>query len=89
MTDTLDHLERSELPERLATEWVRDSELIRRSGVPEKKMRRILQAMDADPKSGFPKKDKFWGDRRHWPSVQDYWKQQQQRKLAASQLRRA
>ncbi len=70
------------------TIWVKDSELIRRSGVPEKMMRRILRALDANPTSGFPRKDKFWGDRRHWPSVLDYWKRQAERKMTAYPVRR-
>lgn len=85
MTNTLDHIR----PAPLETEWVTDAELIRRSGVPEKKMRPILRALDANPRSGFPKKDKLWGDRRHWPSVQDYWRREQQRKIDPSQTRRA
>jgi hypothetical protein len=55
------------------TIWVTDAELIRRSGVPEKVMRANLRALDANPLSGFPKKDPLWGGRRHWPSVQKYW----------------
>lgn len=55
------------------TVWVTDAELIRRSGVPEKIMRQRLRALDANPLSGFPKKDPLWGGRRHWPSVQKYW----------------
>ena len=54
------------------TIWVTDAELIRRSGVPEKRMRLLLQGLDADPRSGFPPKQKLYGDRRHWPSVKAY-----------------
>lgn len=84
MTETLDHIN----PAPIETEWVTDAELIRRSGIPEKKLRPILRALDRNPRSAFPKKDKLWGDRRHWPSVQDYWKEEQRRKLAPSPLRR-
>ena len=66
------------------TIWVTDAELIRRSGVPEKIMRANLRALDANPRSGFPRKNKLWGDRRHWPSVQAYWA-----KMAAPEARRA
>lgn len=84
MSDTIEHA-----PAVIETEWVTDAELIRRSGVPEKIMRPILRSMDSNPRSGFPKKDAFWGDRRHWPSVKDFWKEEQRRKLAPSPLRRA
>ncbi len=70
------------------TIWVTDAELIRRSGVPEKIMRANLRALDANPRSGFPKKEKLWGDRRHWPSVQDYWKRQAEPKMTVSPMRR-
>jgi hypothetical protein len=48
------------------TIWVTDAELIRRSGVPEKIMRQRIRALDANPLSGFPRKDQLWGGRRHW-----------------------
>lgn len=73
----------------IETIWVTDAELIRRSGVPEKIMRQNLRGLDNNPASGFPKKDKLWGDRRHWPSVQEYWKRQVERKMAAPNIRRA
>ena len=50
--------------------WVTDAELIRRMGVPEKIARMRIRALDDNPKSGFPKKDQFFGDRRYWPAVQ-------------------
>lgn len=52
--------------------WVTDAELIRRAGVPEKVARAAIQMLDRDPRSGFPRKQKLWGDRRYWPAVQDY-----------------
>lgn len=52
--------------------WVTDAELIRRAGVPEKIARAAIQMLDRDPKSGFPRKQRLWGDRRYWPAVQDY-----------------
>jgi hypothetical protein len=61
--DTLDRTE---------TLYVTDAELIRRMGVPERSARAILRAFDRDPKSGFPRKDKFFGDRRYWPAVKAY-----------------
>lgn len=56
----------------IETIWVTDAELIRRSGVPEKTMRQTIQALDGNPRSGFPPKQKMYGDRRHWPSVKAY-----------------
>ena len=55
------------------TLWVTDAELIRRSGVPEKEARRTLMMLDANMGSGFPKKDKHWGNRRYWPAVKAFW----------------
>jgi hypothetical protein len=67
MTDTLDRTETRE------TLWVTDAELIRRMGVPEKIARAALHALDADPRrTGFPQKNKLWGDRRYWPAVRAY-----------------
>jgi hypothetical protein len=51
--------------------WVTDAELIRRMGVPEKMARRVLRELDSKP-TGFPKKNKLWGDRRYWPAVEAY-----------------
>lgn len=56
---------------RQETLFVTDAELIRRLGVPEKKARRVIQALDAK-KAGFPQKQKLWGDRRYWPDVVNY-----------------
>lgn len=52
--------------------YVTDAELIRRLGVPEKVARQAIQMLDADPRSGFPRKSKLWGDRRYWPAVTAY-----------------
>lgn len=84
---TLDNQDHRPAP--VETEWVTDAELIRRSGVPEKVMRQNLKAYDANKLTGFPPKDRLWGNRRHWPSVKDFWKRQQERKMAASPNRRA
>lgn len=53
--------------------WVSDSEIIRRMGVPEKKAREAIRMLEE--KSGFPKKQKLWGDRRYWPAVRAYFDQ--------------
>ena len=47
--------------------WVKDSELIRRLGVPEKQAREAIRMLER--MTGFPKKQKLWGDRRYWPAV--------------------
>jgi hypothetical protein len=52
-------------------DWVTDAELIRRIGVPEKKARVQLRELDRKA-SGFPRKQKSWGDRRYWPAVKAY-----------------
>lgn len=54
------------------TLYITDAELIRRMGVPEKIAREAIRMLDAMPGSGFPKKQKLWGDRRYWPAVRDY-----------------
>lgn len=59
-----------------ATLWITDAELIRRSGVPEKVMRPVLRRMDEDRRSGFPQKNRLYGNRRYWPAVQAYWAKQ-------------
>jgi hypothetical protein len=66
MTDTADTLDRPD------TLYITDAELIRRMGVPEKTARMVIRALDADVKSGFPRKDKFFGGRRYWPAVRAY-----------------
>lgn len=48
-----------------------DAELRRRLGVPEREFRRAIQQLDSKP-TGFPKKQKLWGDRRWWPAVEAY-----------------
>lgn len=56
-----------------ATLYVTDAELIRRLGVPEKIARRVIRELDAKAHlTGFPQKQKLWGDRRYWPAVKAY-----------------
>lgn len=52
--------------------YLLDSELIRRLGLPEKTARVALAALDKNPRSGFPPRQKLWGDRRYWPAVKAY-----------------
>lgn len=49
--------------------WVSDAEMIRRLGVPEKIAREALRMLDRNLSSGFPRKQKLWGDRRYWPAI--------------------
>jgi hypothetical protein len=67
--------------------WVTDAELIRRLGVPEKTARETLRMLDAKP-SGFPKKEKLWGDRRYWPAVKAYFDKLHGVKVDAQQPQR-
>lgn len=64
-TPSAETLERE--PDKL---WVTDAELIRRIGVPEKKAREAIRMLEQ--KSGFPRKEKLWGDRRYWPAVKGF-----------------
>jgi hypothetical protein len=68
--------------------WVSDAELIRRLGVPEKIMRANLRELDKNG-SGFPKKQKSYGDRRYWPAVQAYFDRLYGHKQVSSQPRSA
>ena len=47
--------------------YLTDAELIRRIGVPEKEMRRMLPGLET--KYGFPPKQPLFGGRRYWPAV--------------------
>jgi hypothetical protein len=58
--------------DRQDTLYITDAELIRRMGVPEKIARPVLLALDNDRRSGFPKKQELWGNRRYWPAVKAY-----------------
>jgi hypothetical protein len=52
--------------------FVTDAELIEKLQVPEKVAREAIAMLDKNPSSGFPKKNKLWGDRRYWPAVRAY-----------------
>jgi len=47
--------------------YLSDAELIRRLGVPEKHMRKILPGLES--KYGFPRKQPLFANRRYWPAV--------------------
>jgi len=69
------------------TLWVTDAELIRRMGCPEKIAREALAMLDRDRKSGFPQKQKLWGNRRYWPAVRAYLDRTQGLRVDASPRR--
>lgn len=66
--------------------WVTDAELVRRMGVPKDKAREAIRMLDAKP-SGFPRKQKLWGDRRYWPAVKAYFDGQYGAKVDLPQRR--
>lgn len=65
------------------TLWITDAEMIRRMGVPEKVARATIRMLDAQA-SGFPRKQKIWGDRRYWPDVVAYFNKEYGRNLAVA-----
>lgn len=65
------------------TLYITDEELIRRIGAPRKAARAALQMFDADPRKGFPQKQKLWGNRRYWPAVKAYFDRTNGLKLEA------
>ncbi len=65
-------MSQAETIDRQDTLYVTDAELIRRMGVPEKIARQAIQMLDANPRSGWPAKQKLWGNRRYWPAVKAY-----------------
>jgi len=67
--------------------WVTDAELIRRMGVPEQQAREALRMLDAK-QTGFPRKQKLWGDRRYWPDVKAYFDREYGRNIEAASQRR-
>lgn len=52
--------------------FVTDAEIVERLGLPEKLGYQRLRALDENPRSGFPKKQEFWGNRRLWEDVEAY-----------------
>jgi hypothetical protein len=70
--------------ERLAPkDFMTDAQIIRRLGVPENIAYSRFHALDADPASLFPKKQKMWGDRRYWPAVKAYFEESTGFRLAS------
>lgn len=52
--------------------FVTDTELIERLKVPARVARQALDALDADGRTGFPRKQALWGNRRYWPAVEKW-----------------
>lgn len=50
--------------------YLTDAELIRRLGVPDKKLRPMLPVLES--KWGFPPKSPMFGNLRYWPAVQKW-----------------
>lgn len=68
--------------------YMTDAEIIRRMGVPEKVARQTIRALDAMPRSTFPKKNPLWGGRRHWPSVRAYLENHEKTRMGPSHNQR-
>lgn len=83
ITDTDDTAPRQD------TLYITDAELIRRLGVPEKIARQAIRELDAKRDSGFPRKQKLWGDRRYWPAVKAWLDLRNGLKTDAPPMRRA
>jgi hypothetical protein len=66
--------------------WATDDELIYLLGVPERIARPAIQELDKlHRQTGFPQKQKLWGDRRYVPAVRAYFDQHYGAKLDAPQ----
>jgi len=52
--------------------YVTDAELMRKLGVDPKVLRPTIKGLDANPRSGFPRKDPLFGNRRYWPAVKEW-----------------
>jgi hypothetical protein len=72
----LDALKDALLALRPKTLYVTDTEMIRRIGVPEKIARAAIRALDENPYNTFPKKSAVWGNRRYWPAVEVWFREQ-------------
>lgn len=55
--------------------WVTDTEIVEALGVPADVAMTAIRTLEKDPRNGFPKKWKIWGDRRYWPAVKAYFDQ--------------
>lgn len=61
-----------DLPPPSRRRWVTDDEIAVIFSIPRDTLRSVLLMMDADPKSGYPKKDRMY--KRRWlPALDDYY----------------
>lgn len=76
-----------QLPEFREKWFATDDELPYLLGVPERVVRAALTELDAldGRRTGFPQKQKLWGDRRYVPAVRAYFDKHYGGKLDASQ----
>lgn len=65
MTNRPDPQERSRL-------FVTDEQLIHKLGIPANTARAAIQALDQAPRSGFPRKQALFGNRRYLPACLDW-----------------
>jgi hypothetical protein len=83
----LDALKDALLALRPQTLFVTDTEMIRRIGIPEKIARAAIRVLDENPHSGFPRKSELWGNRRYWPAVEVWFREQQELDTRKPRLR--
>lgn len=69
--------------------YVTDRELIELLGVPEDIASGAIDMLDRDRRSGFPPKQKLWGDRRYLPAVRVWLDANYGLKISTSDNRRA
>lgn len=69
MTDTLERKPRTKTRGGL---FITDTELIEKLKVPERVARQALAMLDKDGRTGFPPRQKLWGERRYWPAVEEW-----------------
>jgi hypothetical protein len=69
--------ERAQREREAAKLYITDAELIRWLGVPEKRARMVIRQLDAQHRvTGFPQKQKLWGDRRYMPALKAWFDKQ-------------
>jgi len=68
--------------------FVTDHELVELLGVPWDVLKYILLELDSKH-TGFPRKQKLWGDRRYWPAIEKWLDRQNGLNIELSPVRRA
>lgn len=69
--------------------YVTDLELIELLGVPERVASQAIEILDLDRRSGFPPKQKLWGNRRYLPAVRAWLDRNNGLKMDLPEKRRA